>query len=158
LARDSPNLASVLPNGAGVDNGKDGIKQIIDNRKGNTMKRICYTLFATTLALSLLIPAGVFAAQDTETPCPVHLNKTCFKKDGACRCGGAEDIQQTKLMILKKGQPEWVRVNAARSQGVPCPNSQVATKTKTARYFAGPKVGWITVPVGKEILYCEVCS
>jgi hypothetical protein len=122
------------------------------------MKRMFYTLFATTLALSLLISAGVFAAQDTETPCPVHVKKACFKKDGACRCGWAEEIQRTRLMILKKGQPEWVRVNSTRSRGVPCPNSQVATSAKTARYFAGPKVGWITVPAEKEILHCEVCS
>lgn len=122
------------------------------------MKRMFYTLFATTLALSLLIPAGVFAAQDTETRCPVHVNKACFKKAGACCRGWAEDGQQNKLMNLKKGQWEWVRIDTARSQGVPCPNSQVVTSTKTAHYFAGPKVGWITVPVGKEILSCEVCS
>jgi hypothetical protein len=122
------------------------------------MKRIFYTLFATTLALSLLILAGVFAAQDTETPCPVHVNKTCFKKDGGGCCGRAEEIRQNKLMFLKRGQPEWVRVNATRSQGVLCPNARVVTGTKMARWFAGPKVGWITVPAEKEILFCQVCS
>ncbi len=122
------------------------------------MKRMLYTLFATTVALSLLIPADVLAAQDTGTLCPVHVNKTCFKKDGAYYCGWTEDVPQNKLVSLKKGQLEWVRVNTARSEGVPCPDSEVMTSTTTARYFAGPKVGWITVPEERESLLCQVCN
>lgn len=152
------NLAQGLPLRAGVDNGKDGIKQIIDNRKDNTMKRMLYTLFATTVALSLLIPAGVFAAQDTETLCPLHVNKTCFKKDGGYYCGWTGEVSQNKLTSLNKGQWEWVRVNTARSGGTPCRNYRVVTGTTAARSFAGPKVGWITVPAEKESLLCLVCN
>ncbi len=121
------------------------------------MKRMLYTLFATAAALSFLISGSVFAAQDT-TPCPAHVNKTCCKKDGGYYCGQAEEIQQNRLMFRRSGQPEWVRVNATLSQGVPCPNSGVVASTTTARYFAGPKVGWITVPAKKEIPFCHVCS
>jgi hypothetical protein len=147
-----------LPVREGKDNGEDAIELIIDNREENTMKRMLYTLFAATVALSLLIPAGVFAARDTGALCPMHAGKTCLKKDGANCCGLNEDVSQNKLMSLKKGQLEWVRVNTARSEGIPCPNTRVVAGTTTARYFAGPKVGWITVPTEKESLLCRVCG
>ena len=117
-----------------------------------------YTFFAITVALSLLIQAGAFAARDTGTLCSLHANKTCFKKDGACYCGWTEDVSQNRLMSLKKGQLEWVRVNTTKSEGVPCPNTEVVSSTTAARYFAGPKVGWITVRTEKESLVCRVCG
>lgn len=89
------------------------------------MKRILYPLLATTVALSLLLPAGILAAQGTGSICSVHPGKACFERDGDYYCGWTEDVSQNKLTRSgRAGQLEWVRVNTTRSQTHKCAPSE----------------------------------
>ena len=119
------------------------------------MKRISYILFATIVALGLLLPTGVLAAKDTETPCRVGAAKNCLEKENAQYCDCRNDARQNQLMFVKRGQPEWVQVDSARSGVDSCSSFEIVSSITARRYFAGPKVGWITVPA--KVLLCRAC-
>ncbi len=85
------------------------------------MKRILYPLLATTVALIILLPSGIFAAQSPGSLCPEHVNRTCFLRDGDFYCSWPEDVAQNRLTRAgRAGQLEWVRVNTARLQAHKC--------------------------------------
>ena len=84
------------------------------------MKRILYPLLATAVALSILLPVGVFAAQDPGAFCSTHVGKTCFVKNGDYYCSWSEDVPQSRLIRGRAGQPDWVRVTTSRLQTHKC--------------------------------------
>jgi len=85
------------------------------------MKRIFYPLLVAAVALSLLLPAIIFAAQNTGPVCSMHPGKASFAKDGDYYCAWTENVPQNKLTRSgRAGQLQWVYVRTAQRQTHKC--------------------------------------
>jgi hypothetical protein len=67
------------------------------------MKTILSVL-AVTFVLSVLLPAGIFAAQKNNPLCSVHSGRTCFVQDNANYCSWSENARKTNVTRGRAGQ------------------------------------------------------